>query len=166
MINATKEKMGGAVETLTELKLSKMITGDRVVDLISSKRENVLKELIQVMSTTKAVSNKLDFYKAITEREALGNTGVGLGVALPHAMAPGISEMVIAIGRKPEGIAYEAADGVPVQIVVMIGAPENRTDDFLKVLSKIILLFRNSKFRKRVLDVRTSNDVVHLFKDK
>lgn len=149
----------------TEIKLSKMLSSDRVVDLISSKRENVIRELVQVMSTSKAVGNRLELYQAISEREKNGSTGVGHGCAVPHTKVACVSDFVIAIGRKPEGIAYEAPDGQPVNVVVMVAAPEGKGDELLRVLARIVLLFRSSKFRKRILEAKTHADVVHLFKD-
>lgn len=147
------------------MNLSKMLSPDRVVDLISSKKDNVLKELIQVMSTSKAVGNKLDLYKAICERESMGSTGIGHGVAVPHAKSATISEFVIALGRKPEGIQFESPDGQLVNLVIMIGAPENCGDDLLKLLAKIVLMSKNAKFRRKVLDSKSKTDVAHSFKD-
>ena len=150
----------------TELKLSKMLSVDCVVDLISSKKENVIKELVQVISTCKSISNRLDFYKAVFDREKLASTGIGSGVAVPHAKSACVSDFVIALGRKPEGINFESVDGEPVSVVMLIGAPENRTDDLLRLLSKILLIFKNSKFRKKVNEARSKADLINAFKDK
>lgn len=149
-----------------EIHLHKMLSEDRVIDLISSKKENILKELAQIISTSKAVGNRMDFYKAVVEREKIVSTGIGMGIAIPHAKEGSVSDFVIALGRKPEGVNFESLDGQPVNLVLMVAAPEKQNDDFLRILSKIVLILKNSKFRKKILEARSSSEVVHLFKDK
>ena len=150
----------------TEIKLSKILSEDRVVDLISMKKDNVLKELTQVLGLSKTVSNKLDAYKAITEREKIWTTAAGSGVAIPHARSAVFSDFVMAIGRKPEGIPYDSPDGEPVNLVVMLGAPEGRDQEFLKLISRLVLLFKNSKFRKKVISAKSGAEVLHSLKDR
>lgn len=147
------------------LNIAKMLSADRVVDLISSKKENVLKELVQVMSTSKNVSNKLELYKGISEREKTGSTGIGYAVAVPHTRSSGISDFVIALGRKPEGIEFESPDGQVVNLVVMIGAPENSGEELLKILARVVLMFKNTRLKKKIIDAKSKTDVVQILKD-
>ncbi len=150
----------------TEIRLSKMLSEERVVDLISSKKDSVIKELTQVMSTSKAVGHKINFYKAIVEREKIVSTGIGMGIAIPHAKEESVSDFVLAIGRRPEGLDFESLDGQPAQLVFMLAAPNKQNDEFLRVLSKIVLVLKNQKFRKKILEARSTTEVVQLFKDK
>jgi mannitol/fructose-specific phosphotransferase system IIA component (Ntr-type) len=143
-----------------------LLSQDRIVDLISTKKDNVLKELVQVLCTSKAISNKLDFYKAISEREKMGGTDVGFGFAIPHAQSKAVSDFVIAIGRKPEGIAYESADGAPVHFVVILGAPDHKTEELMKLLAKMVLVFKNLKFRKKLIEAKSKSEIFNLFRDK
>lgn len=149
-----------------EIKLSKMLYQDCIVDIISSKKDNVLKELVQVISTTKLVNNKLDFYKAISEREKIGSTAIGMGIAIPHAQSKCVKDFVLALGRKLEGVSFDSSDGQLVNLVIMIGAPESRNDDLLRILARITLILKNSKFRKKLLEAKSKTEILHFFKDK
>ena len=151
---------------MVEIKLSKMISEDRIVDLISSKKDNVLKEMTQVISTSKNIRNKLDFYKAVAEREKISSTGIGMGVAISHAKASTVSDFVIALGRKSEGISFESQDGEPTYLVVMVGAPEDKDAEFLRIISKIYLTLKSLKFRKKLFEAKTKAEIVQLFRDK
>lgn len=148
------------------VRIADVIAADRVVDLISSKKDNVLKELIQVLSISKAVSNKLDFYKAVVEREAAGSTGIGMGVAIPHARALCVSKPVIALGRKLEGVDFESPDGQLCSIVVLIGVPEDASEALLRLLARTVLVFKSHKFRKRILEAKSKTEIVALLKEK
>jgi len=151
---------------MSDIKIHKLLSQDRIVDLISTKKDNVFKELVQVLGTSKAINNKLDFYKAVSEREKIGSTDVGFGIAIPHAQSKAVSDFVMALGRKPEGIAYEAADGAPVHFVVMLGVPDQKTEELMKLLAKMVLVFRNSKFRKKLMEAKSKSEIFNLFKDK
>jgi len=154
------------VSKTSEIKLSKMLCQDCIVDLISSKKDNILKELVQVISTTKLVDNKLDLYKAVSEREKIGSTAIGMGIAIPHAQSKCVKDFVLALGRKPEGLAFDSSDGQLVNLVVMIGAPEGRSDDLLRILAKVTLILKNAKFRKKLLEAKAKTEILHFFKDK
>jgi mannitol/fructose-specific phosphotransferase system IIA component (Ntr-type) len=125
-----------------------------------------LKELVQVISSAKAVNNKLDFYKAISEREEIGSTGIGMGIAIPHAWSKCVNDFVIALGRKPEGISFESVDGQLVNLVVMIGAPVDRGEEMLRILAKTVLMLKNPRFRKKLIEAKSKSEIMQLFKDK
>ena len=142
--------------------LSKMLAPERIIDLISSKKEAALKELVHVIGTAPEVADRKEFYREIIEREKIMSTGIGIGLAVPHVKTNSVSNFVMAIGRKPEGIQFDSLDGQPVQLIVMIGASAKQKDEFLKVLAQVVLLFRNTRFRKKIMDVKKSEQVLEL----
>ncbi len=142
--------------------LSKMLAPERIIDLISSKKEAALKELVHVIGTAPEVADRKEFYREIIEREKIMSTGIGIGLAVPHVKTNSVSNFVMAIGRKPEGIQFDSLDGQPVQLIVMIGASAKQKDDFLKVLAQVVLLFKNTRFRKKIMDVKKSEQVLEL----
>lgn len=142
--------------------LSKMLAPERIIDLISSKKEAALKELVHVIGTAPEVADRKEFYREIIEREKVMSTGIGIGLAVPHVKTNSVSNFVMAIGRKPEGIQFDSLDGQPVQLIVMIGASAKQKDDFLKVLAQVVLLFKNTRFRKKIMDVKKSEQVLEL----
>ena len=128
------------------MKLSQLVSKDLIFDLVSSKKDNVLKELIYSLGDLNKISDINGFYKAILERERIKSTGIGNGIAIPHVIIPQVSELFMVIGRKKDGIDFDSLDGKPVQLVVMVGAPENQQDELIKLLAKTLLLFKKTEF--------------------
>ncbi|MDP8217483.1 MAG: PTS sugar transporter subunit IIA [Candidatus Theseobacter exili] len=148
------------------IKLSGMLSEERCIDLMSSKKENALKELVFAISKAKQVNDRNEFYRAIMEREKIISTGIGIHIAVPHVKIPSVTDFVMAIGRKSEGIDYDSLDGKPVSIIIMIGANESQRDQYLKVLARIVLLFKNSQFRRKIINAKTSAAIIKAFADK
>lgn len=137
----------------------------RVLFLSSGDKGTVIDALIQNSRETGAVTSPEEFSKAIREREAIVSTGVGLGVAIPHAKLPSIPRFFVSVALVREKVDWDAIDQAPVNIVFLIGGPDNRQTEYLKLLSKIILLVKNAGRRKALLKSRTAQEVLAVFKD-
>lgn len=147
-------------------KLSEMITKDRIVDLKTKTKQDVLKELVDVIAASPDVTDKNDFYISIMKREKIMSTGIGIGLAVPHVKIDSVKDFVMAIGRKKDGIDFDSLDGKPVYLVIMIGANTEQRDDYLKVLAKISLLLKNPEFREKMINAASPDEIVELLKDK
>jgi fructose-specific phosphotransferase system IIA component len=151
--------LGGPMHDLAE-----MISEDRITDLQAQTKEEALRELVNLMATSKAVSDKDALLRAILEREKTLSTGVGIGVAVPHAMIPEVSDFVIAIGRSTKGIDFQALDEKPVNIIVMIAASDKHSrGEYLKVLARLMQKLRSKEFRRKVMFAKTPRDVRYAF---
>ena len=102
----------------------------------------------------------------LLDREKLGSTGIGDGIAIPHGKLAGLEEMVVAFGRSRSGIAFEAMDGKPVHLFFLLMAPENSAGQHLKVLAKISRMLKDAGFRKNLLEAKTHDDLVRLISEK
>jgi PTS system nitrogen regulatory IIA component len=89
--------------------------------------------------------------KIIMEREALGSTGIGDGVAIPHGKMAGSGNVLCVFGRSKKGVDFDAVDGQPVHIFFLVLAPEDSASLHLKVLSRISKILRDPSFRKKLL---------------
>lgn len=147
-------------------KLSEMITKDRIVDLKSKTKQDVLQELVDVIANAPEVTDKNDFYISIMKREKIMSTGIGIGLAVPHVKIDSVKDFVMAVGRKKEGIDFDSLDGKPVYLVIMIGANTEQRDDYLKVLAKISLLLKNPEFREKMINTVNPDEIIELLKDK
>jgi len=145
-------------------KLANLITADRIIDLKATTKNDALKELFTVMEGVPEITNGKDFEKSVLEREQILTTGIGSEIAIPHVKIPSVSNFVMAIGRSRPGIDFDALDGKPVHIVILIGSSDKQRDDFLKVLDKVVLIFKDEAFRKKVLKARSGQDVLNLLK--
>jgi fructose-specific phosphotransferase system IIA component len=145
------------------IDFDQMIDESRIVDLKATNKEDALRELVDVLSTSPDVTDQEELLDAIFERERVISTGVGIEVALPHVKIPSVKNFVIAIGRSHKGIDFESLDDKPVYIVVMIGANDKQAGDFLKVLARLVLKLKSRTFRKQVMFAPNPKRIKELF---
>lgn len=150
----------------SNLSLCSMLSQDRIVDLKSSEKMPVLREMVDVISHSDLVSDPQAFFDAVVAREKIMSTGIGIGIAVPHVKIPSIKGFVMAIGRRKEGIEFDALDGRPVQLVILIGAPEKEQENYLRVLARIVATFKNQAFLLKVLNAASPAEILSLFADK
>ena len=143
-----------------------MIAKDRIIDLKGKTKQDILKELVDVIATAPEVTDKDDFFISIIKREKNMSTGIGIGLAVPHVKIDSVRDFVMAIGRNKEGVDFDSIDGKPVYLIIMIGANTEQRDDYLKVLAKISLLLKNSEFREKMINTPSPEAIIELLKDK
>jgi nitrogen PTS system EIIA component len=146
--------------SLPDMDLMDALSPARVRVLSAGTKLSALRELIDLMSSTGAVSDGSELERLILEREALMSTGIGLGIAVPHARLPEIQTSVIALGTSPGGIQdYESIDGSTVRIVAMIVTGTQRQREYIELLSSLARLFKDESARERVLQARDSSQL-------
>lgn len=145
------------------IDLNAAIDASRIIDLKSTDKEGALRELVEVIAKSSLVTDKEEFLRAIIERERIISTGVGIGVALPHVKIPSVKDFVIAIGRSHKGIEFQALDEKPVHIIVMIGASDRQSGEFLKVLAKFVLKLKEKEFRRELMLARDAEEIKEVF---
>ena len=121
-------------------------------------------QLINCLDEAGKLLDKEVFHSAILEREKIVSTGIGIGVAIPHAKLAGYTDFFIAIGiQKGRGIEWQALDGAPVRIIFMIGGPENRQTEYLKILSMLTSAIKDEERRKKLLKASSGREVLKIF---
>ena len=127
--------------------------GDVLWRLRSGDKFNAIREIIYGAPTFAAVEGlDLDvFADTVIERERLQSTGLGHGVAVAHGRTEMVSELHIALGISPEGIAFEAYDGYPVHLIFVIANHPEQQTEYLQVLSTVAAMVRNDSFRSQIL---------------
>ena len=131
--------------------LSDMLVEGRIIRLKSKNKFGALKELTEVIASSDRVTDADAFYQAIVEREKIVSTGIGYGLAIPHAKVSCVSDFVIAVGVSSDGIEFDSFDKKPVHIIVMIGASEEQKDDYIKVLSKVTQILKEEENRAGIM---------------
>jgi PTS system nitrogen regulatory IIA component len=135
------------------MKLSELIDEDYILPELKAKdKKGVLEELVEALGKREPSIEKKALVKVLLERERLGSTGIGDGVAIPHGKFSGIIRPVIAFGRSHRGIDFESMDGEPVFLFFLLVAPENSASIHLKALAKIAKILKNSAFRKVLME--------------
>ena len=143
------------------LKPSAYLSDRRVVDLKSTTKIDALEELIESIGKDDVADRNL-FFRAVVSREKVMTTGVGDGIAIPHARIPQVKNPFLAIGRSAKGIEYGSVDGKPVQIVILIGASDKQTSLYLQLLSRSLFLFTEEPLRKKILKASGAKDVIRI----
>lgn len=137
----------------------------RLISFLDAKtRDEALSQLVDLLDQAEELKDRELFLKSILEREKIVSTGIGLGVAIPHAKLQGYDDFFIAIGiQRKEGIEWNSLDAAPVRLIFMIGGPENKQTEYLKILSHLTMAIKSEERRKRLLKALTSEEVLDLF---
>jgi nitrogen PTS system EIIA component len=128
-------------------------------------RDEAIDILIDLLDQAGKLPDRATFRNAILHREQLVSTGIGMGVAVPHAKLMGLSEFSIVIGiQNKKGIEWNALDKAPVRLIFLIGGPEGRQSEYLKILSQLTSAIKNLDLRRGILQLDSGEDVVALFR--
>lgn len=147
-----------------DVAISDYLDEHLVLFLDVNTRDAALLALVECAENTGKLQKKDEFYHAILERERIVSTGIGIGVAIPHAKLSGFKDFFIAIGiQKKQGLEWNALDGSQVRLIFMIGGPENRQTEYLRILSHLTLAIKDEERRKKLLKASTPQEVIKLF---
>ncbi len=138
---------------------------DRLVAFLDvDTRDEAIDLLIDILDKADKLPDRSAFRNAILHREQLVSTGIGMGVAVPHAKLAGLSEFFIVIGiQTKKGIDWNALDKAPVRLVFLIGGPEGHQSEYLQILSLLTSAIKNLDLRREILQLHTGAEVVALF---
>jgi len=142
------------------MKLSELIDEDYILPELKAKdKKGVLEELVDALVRREPSIDKKTLVKVLLERERLGSTGIGDGVAIPHGKFHGITQPIISFGRSRKGLDFESMDGEPVFLFFLLVAPENSASIHLKALAKIAKILKNSAFRKALMEAPSKKEL-------
>jgi len=145
------------------MKLSKFCAEDLIsFDLKGKTKNEIIEELVNLASRSKLVKDKDEVLKAVLEREKLVTTGVGYGVAFPHAKTKAIKGIVIAFGRSKTGIDFDAMDKKPVHLFFLIAAPEDAIGAHLNVMARLSYLMKSEKNRDTLMKISNPRELLEL----
>lgn len=116
-------------------------------------KEDLLKRMVHnIMENSDKVDEENNFLDNIKERESIGSTGIGMGVAMPHARFQGVKGIVLSIAIVKNGVNFETPDGERVRLVVMVGAPMEQGKQYLTLIAAIARIFRNNEYREGIIN--------------
>jgi fructose-specific phosphotransferase system IIA component len=145
------------------LELTEFITPQLIkLELASTTKVDAIKELITILDGAGYVTDAEAFLKSVLEREKVGSTGIGKGIAIPHSRTATVREVVVAVGRSKQGIDFEALDNKPVHLIFLIAAPIESGGLYLKALARLSRLLRYQEFRNDLMEATTVEDVIKI----
>ena len=122
-------------------------------------KKQVLEELIDALLHDKPELDRERLMAVLLERERLGSTGIGDGIAIPHGKLKDLNQLILAFGKSSAGVDFESMDGKPVHLFFLLVAPENCTGIHLRALARIARLLKNAPVRKRLASVSTQDEI-------
>lgn len=146
-----------------DMRLTSLINEDLIeLDLTASKKEEVIQEMVNLLGKAGKVTDKEIYFKSVIERENLGSTGIGKGIAIPHGKSDVITEVAVAFGRSVRGIDFDSLDDKPVNLVFLLAAPKNVGGVYLKALAQLSRLLRQQEFRESLIGSKTKSEVLEI----
>jgi nitrogen PTS system EIIA component len=135
------------------MKLSEILDEYNIIpDLQAIDKNGVLEELTETISSREPDIDKAALVKVLVERERLGSTGIGDGVAIPHGKLSSVRHPIVSFGRSLKGLDFDSMDGQPAYLFFLIVAPENSSGFHLQVLAKIAKILKSGSFRKKLME--------------
>ncbi|PFG04959.1 fructose-specific PTS transporter subunit EIIC [Bacillus sp. es.034] len=145
------------------MRITELLTKDTIQLHISSQSKNgVIDELVSVLDQSGKLQNRDEFKKAILNREAQSTTGIGEGIAIPHAKTSAVKAPAIAFGKSEEGVDYESLDGAPAHLFFMIAATEGANQTHLEALSRLSSMLMDMDVRKALLNAGTKEEILEI----
>lgn len=149
------------------MKISELLNPEAVVaDLQSRDKGKVLAELTDALLACDESLQREEVIQVLKERERLGSTGIGDGVAIPHGKLKGIPELMLAFGRSRTGVDFDSMDGKPAHLFFLLVAPEESVGVHLKTLARISKLLKDSAIRQKLLDADSQKDLYQIILDE
>jgi nitrogen PTS system EIIA component len=162
---AILERINNLLKKGAEVTLLEFIQDGVVCFLDAESRDEALHQLVEALGDAGEIQDCKQFYDAILKREKIVSTGIGMGVAIPHAKLEGFDHFFLAVGvqKVKEGIEWDALDGAPVRLIFMIGGPANQQTEYLQILSRLTAAIKDENRRMSILSADSREKVVGLF---
>ena len=128
-------------------------------DIVSAKKEDVITELVDLLSKVHPIKDKKSLIDTLMNREQLGSTGIGQGIGIPHAKSSAVKNLVAALGISRTGVDFDSLDGEPTYIFLLLVAPEDAAGPHLKALAKISRMLQD-KFIRDSLTSAKNKDII------
>ncbi len=155
-----------AMPEVTTAELHRLLAPRRIkLHLRARDKTDLLNQVVDLLKDAPEVEDLEAVRKAIFEREEMMSTGVGKGLALPHAKTPAVTDTVVALATLDEPVDFDAIDNEPVRIVFLLVGPPEARSLHIRLLSRISRLMNREIFRERLLQAETPAEVIQLFKE-
>jgi mannitol/fructose-specific phosphotransferase system IIA component (Ntr-type) len=149
------------------IQLSEFFEEDLFIpEIAAADKKGALRELVDTLVRSQRIKEGDILLQMLEQREHLGSTGIGRGVAVPHGRTLAISRLAVVFGRSEKGIDFDAMDGKPVHLVFLtVAPPQERNNLYLPVLGKIVETVKSAKNRRRLLAAGSFDEVAEVLEE-
>ncbi len=130
-----------------------------ISDMKEKTKPGVIERLAETAARAESGLNHAKVIQVLKEREDLGSTGIGGGVAIPHGKLDGLDRMIIVVARSREGVPFDAADNRPVHVIFLLLAPNDAASQYLKTLAKISRVLRMEGVSQKILEAEDEEEI-------
>jgi len=149
------------------MKFSELINKNYIIpEFKGSTKKQVLEELVEALASNKVEIDKVVLLNALLEREKLGSTGIGDGVAIPHGKLNGLDNIILLFGKSGQGVDFDAIDRKPVCLVFLLVAPADSAGLHLKALARLSRMLREKEFKNSLLMASDAEAILKIIIDK
>ena len=131
-----------------------------IVDLKGDTKEEIIAEMVDLLSASEAISDRDKVLQAVLEREKIMSTGIGDGIAIPHGKSDSVVKLVAALGTQRRGVDFEALDGEPAYVFFLLVSPANVSGPHIKALARISRLLKNDDFKKKLITASSPEEII------
>jgi fructose-specific phosphotransferase system IIA component len=132
------------------------------LDLKEKEKTKLIAELVDIVAKSNQIKDKKGLFRAIFEREKLGSTAIGNGIAIPHAKIKGVKKPLLILGRSPEGVDFDSLDGEKTYLFFMLILPQEEVGLHLKILAKISHLVKDKFVVERLKKVKDKHAIFEI----
>lgn len=129
-------------------------------------KRGAINELVDLLSACAKIADPAALKEAVWAREQTRTTGIGHGLAIPHGKCAGVGGLAMAIGKPPAPLDFQAIDGKPVRLIIMLASPPDRTADHIQALAKVSRLLMMEEFREMVYNAGSGAEIYDLLRQK
>jgi len=137
-----------------------------IADLQGTDKASILKELSSVLVKPCKATSGEELLQVLLDREKLGSTGIGEGIAIPHGRLKKLKNFFISFGRSAQGVDFDSIDRKPSHLFFLVMAPENSAVDNLKLLSRIVTLLKEPSFKKRLIEAPFRKELFQIISEE
>lgn len=149
------------------MKISDFLNEDLLeLNFSASDTESCIRKLVDILERNSLLKNPKEVFEKLIEREKVMSTGIGIGVAIPHARCSSLSRTVVSLALSKSGIEFKAIDGKPVKVVFLIVGPPEAASLHVNLLAQIARMIKNPGFTDKLLQAKTSSEIIEIIKEK
>jgi len=150
------------------MKILDLLTSDALIapSLTGTTKTAVLRELAEHLARQNTQIDAGRLVEVLWERERLGSTAIGDGIAIPHGKLPGLSGVIGAFGRHVAGVDFDSLDGSPTHLFFLLVAPEDSVGQHLKALARVSRLLKDRAFRDKLIGAADAAEIFRLIREE
>jgi fructose-specific phosphotransferase system IIA component len=151
------------------MTLANLLSESQIIpEMVSTERWEAIRELVNRLVESGKIekSDSEDVLESIRQREETMSTGIGFGIAIPHASSSKVGEVVAAFGRSTAGVPFDSLDGEPVHFIVLFVVPKDQFQTHLRTLAAIAKFLNDKAVREELSKATSSNGILQVFENR